>query len=112
MDAGLCVILVYKNTIGVSFDIVPATVIDVKPDLMSQISKKAIRFLERYDIDVTKSTIIKLCSKGRDVEQDTGILENQILQRLEEGKKSGYRVAKYLIQNDICNEGRFYEMFW
>ena len=61
---------------------------------------------------MTKSTIIKLCSENRDIEQDTGILENQILQRLEEGKKSGYRIAKYLIQNDVvCNKGRFHNSF-
>ena len=108
---GVCVILVYENTIGVSFDIVPATAIDGKSVLLSCESKNTSRFLKRYEIDVTKSTIIKLCSENRDVEQDTGILENQILQRLEEGKKSGYRIAKYLIQNDICSKGRFHKWF-
>ena len=111
--AGMCVILEYQSTVGVSFDIVPIQILgQPKASLTRIFDRHVLHFLKHYKLNQEFDADIVKLLRPYDCEYDTGILENKLLQRLEYGKKSGYCVAKYLIQNHICDEGgRFDKRF-
>ena len=106
--AGSCVILLYNDTTGVSFDLIPAVTGITKRGITR---KEADRILSQYVDENIESSFTKLLKPNPDCEFDTGVLENKLLKNLNESKKSGFRVAKYLVQNDIYDGSRFQDEF-
>ena len=97
---GVCFYFRHNQTgQGVSVDFTPVhQVRNNDPSTFGiQLTEKANRYLGcRFAKLVTKGKIYRLIEE---TECDTGLVENDIVLRLSQAQKRGFRVAKYIIQN-------------
>ena len=95
---------VSSSHLGVTMDIVIAW--SYPGDPKTEVTDDALRFMQDHGIcDSLEEAVYSLLGKS---EMDTGIPENTILTKLDQGVKQGFRVVKYLIQLLHDNEHNEY----